>query len=144
MEQEHHTNSSASEQPQESLLSKYLPWTRFADNVIMVLKTMGLSRRQITSVLCGEEVAVTGEIVNPEDMRTLLISSSVVSIEVKDAGMTCSVNINGKPYHSYFKEYYEREVLLKNAGKYSSVVEDLYQENLRMRRLLGGKARAYR
>ena len=126
------------------LIEKYLPWVRHADAVISTLLDLGLSRRQVTAALSGEEVTVIGELVNPEDRRPLLVPSAVVSLKVTDGGMTCTVLIDGKGVATFFHEYYEREAYLRRAGSQSEVVGELYEEVLSMRRLLGGKARAYK
>ena len=125
-------------------LEKYLPWVRYADRVIDTLQSLGLSRRQITEVLMGQDLHLTGEIVNPDDIRPLLLSSVTVKILVKDGGASCIVLIDGKPVGTYFHDYYEREALLRDAADKSEIVSKLYEENLEMRRILGGKARAYK
>ena len=125
-------------------LEKYLPWVRYADRVINTLHSLGLSKKQITEVLMGQDVRLTGEIVNPDDKKPLLISSVTVKILVKDGGASCIVLIDGKPIGAYFHDYYEREALLRDAADKSELVSKLYEENLEMRRILGGKARAYK
>ena len=130
--------------PQLTLLEKYLPWVRYADTVIETLQTLGLAQKQITAVLMGEDLKIMGELVNPEDLRPLMIPEVTVSVKVKDGGRTCLVLLDGKPVQRYFQEYYEKEILLKKAAGQNEVVAQLYEENLEMRRLLGGKARTYK
>ena len=130
--------------PQLTLLEKYLPWVRYADTVIETLRTLGLAQKQITAVLMGEDLKIMGELVNPEDLRPLMIPEVTVSVKVKDGGRTCLVLLDGKPVQRYFQEYYEKEILLKKAAGQNEVVAQLYEENLEMRRLLGGKARTYK
>lgn len=125
-------------------LAKYLPWTKSADRIIETLLALGLEKKQVTNVLMGKEVTVVGEIVNPDDNRPLLVSSATVSTKVEDGGATCIVLIDGKTVGNYFREYYERESLLKKAAEKNELVMQLYEENLEMRRLLGGKARTYK
>ena len=125
-------------------LAKYLPWTKSADRIIEILLALGLSKKQVTDVLMGKEVTIVGEIVNPDDNRPLLVSSATVSTNVDDGGATCVVLINGKTVGNYVREYYEREILLKKSAEKSELVMQLYEENLEMRRLLGGKARTYK
>lgn len=141
--------AAGSEQQQDSSqplphLEKYLPWTKEAGKVIMTLLTLGLTREQVTEALLGEEVTLIGEIVNPDDHRPLLVSSAKVTVRIGDHGRTCAVLVDGKTLGNYFREYYEREILLKDAAGQSEVVRKLYEENLEMRRILGGKARVYK
>ena len=131
-------------QPSRLSIEKYLPWLRYSDKIIGTLKTLGLGRDKITTILSGGEVTMVGEIVNPEDMRPLMVSSAKVRIEVKDHGMTCRILIDEKTVENYFHDYYNREVLMREAGVYSEVVARMYEENQELRRLLAGGSRVYK
>ena len=43
---------------EENLYLRYLPWLEESDTIIITLKAMGLSHRNITKILCGGEAII--------------------------------------------------------------------------------------
>ena len=50
---------------EENLYLRYLPWLEESDTIIITLKAMGLSHRNITKILCGGEAIIDGDITSP-------------------------------------------------------------------------------
>ena len=134
-------------EPMESsweLLTRYLPWVQNANLVITTLSIIGLDRKQISRVLSGEEVEIIGELVHPDNGRRLLVPSVKVGMKVSSNLKECSVTIDGKGYRTFFEEWYTRQAYLERAAGQEEAVEELFRENLELRRMLGGIGRKYK
>lgn len=126
------------------LLTKHLPWLNDANLIITTLSIMGLDRKQISRALSGEEVEIIGEVVNPDNGKRLLIPSAKVGINVSDNFKTCSVTIDGKGYRTFFEDWYTHQAYLERTAGQDEVVDELFKENLELRRMLGGIGRKYK
>lgn len=129
---------------QEPGYAEYLPWLEHSEEIILKLKAMGLSKAQISRVLSGDVAQVEGEIIDPETGKPQLIPMSNVKLVKTDACKKVELQINDLPIPQFFMEHYQRQNYLKNYADKDPLFAELYEENMALRRQLGGKARTYK
>ena len=129
---------------QEPGYTEYMPWLEHSEEIIITLKAMGLSKAQISRVLSGDVAQVEGEIIDPETGKPQLIPMSNVKLVKTDACKKVELQINDLPIPQFFMEHYQRQNYLKNYADKDPLFAELYEENMALRRQLGGKARTYK
>lgn len=124
--------------------TEYMPWLEQSDQIILKLKALGLSKAQISRVLSGDVAEVEGEIIDPDTGYPQLIPMSKVKLVKTDACKKVEIQIDNLPIPQFFMEYYERQAYLKKYADKDPLFAELFEENMALRRQLGGKARTYK
>ena len=119
---------------EENLYLRYLPWLEESDTIIITLKAMGLSHRNITKILCGGEAIIDGDITSPYTGQTLQVVNARISLNLKQEH-TPQLMMDDLPL---------QDGLMKQMAVDDEVVAQVYQENLELRRKIGALLRTYR
>ena len=128
---------------EENLYLRYLPWLEESDTIIITLKAMGLSHRNITKILCGGEAIIDGDITSPYTGQTLQVVNARISLNLKQEH-TPQLMMDDLPLQDGLQEWVDRDALMKQMAVDDEVVAQLYQENLELRRKIGALLRTYR
>ena len=124
--------------------AEYMPWLEQSEEIIVMLKALGLSKAQISRVLSGDVAKVEGEIIDPDTGKPQLIPMSNVHLVKTEGCKTVEIMINDLPIRQFFFEYYDRQAYLQRYADKDPLFAELYEENLALRRQLGGRARTYK
>ena len=124
------------------LYLRYLPWLEESESIIITLKAMGISHRNITRILCGEEVTIDGDITSPYTGQTLQVVNAKISLNVK--GDYPQLMMNDLLLKDGLQEWVDRDALMKQLATDEDLVAQVYQENLDLRRKIGALIRTYR
>lgn len=128
---------------EENLYLRYLPWLEESDTIIITLKAMGLSHRNITKILCGGEAIIDGDITSPYTGQTLQVVNARISLNLKQEH-TPQLMMDDLPLQDGLQEWVDRDALMKQMAVDDEVVAQVYQENLDLRRKIGALLRTYR
>lgn len=128
---------------EENLYLRYLPWLEESDTIIITLKAMGLSHRNITKILCGGEAIIDGDITSPYTGQTLQVVNARISLNLKQEH-TPQLTMDNLPLQDGLQEWVDRDALMKQMAVDDEVVAQVYQENLELRRKIGALLRTYR
>ena len=128
---------------EENLYLRYLPWLEESDTIIITLKAMGLSHRNITKILCGGEAIIDGDITSPYTGQTLQVVNARISLNLKQEH-TPQLMMDDLPLQDGLQEWVDRDALMKQMAFDDEVVAQVYQENLELRRKIGALLRTYR
>ncbi len=128
---------------EENLYLRYLPWLEESDTIIITLKAMGLSHRNITKILCGGEAIIDGDITSPYTGQTLQVVNARISLNLKQEH-TPQLMMDDLPLQDGRQEWVDRDALMKQMAVDDEVVAQVYQENLELRRKIGALLRTYR
>jgi hypothetical protein len=128
---------------EENLYLRYLPWLEESDTIIITLKAMGLSHRNITKILCGGEAIIDGDITSPYTGQTLQVVNARISLNLKQEH-TPQLMMDDLPLQDGLQEWVDRDALMKQMAVDDEVVAQVYQENLELRRKIGALLRTYR
>ena len=128
---------------EENLYLRYLPWLEESDTIIITLKAMGLSHRNITKILCGGEAIIDGDITSPYTGQTLQVVNARISLNLKQEH-TPQLMMDDLPLQDGLQEWVDRDALMKQMTVDDEVVAQVYQENLELRRKIGALLRTYR
>ena len=112
--------------------------------ILLQLKAIGLTHRQITKLLIGETVTLSGEITDPYSARILPISGVSVRLEITNNGHKAAILVNNMELCNYLKEWYSHEAILGKGALDNPLISQLYEENLALKRQLAGKSRTYK
>lgn len=129
---------------EENLYIRYLPWLEESDTIIITLKAMGLSHRNITKILCGGEAIIDGDITSPYTGQTLQVVNARISLNLKQQEQTPQLMMDDLPLQDGLQEWVDRDALMKQMAVDDEVVAQVYQENLDLRRKIGALLRTYR
>ena len=121
-----------------------MPWLGQTDEFIVTLKAMGLSKSQISRVLSGDTAPVEGELTDPDTGKTQLIPLANVTLFKSDGCRKAEIRVNNLPVRQFFFEFYARQAFLRDCADKDPVFAELFEENMALRRQLGGKARTYK
>ena len=128
---------------EENLYLRYLPWLEESDTIIITLKAMGLSHRNITKILCGGEAIIDGDITSPYTGQTLQVVNARITLNLKQEH-TPQLMMDDLPLQDGLQEWVNRDALMKQMAVDDEVVAQVYQENLELRRKIGALLRTYR
>ena len=128
---------------EENLYLRYLPWLEESDTIIITLKAMGLSHRNITKILCGGEAIIDGDITSPYTGQTLQVVNARISLNLKQEH-TPQLMMDDLPLQDGLQEWVDRDALMKQMANDDELVAQVYQENLELRRKIGALLRTYR
>ena len=97
---------------EENLYLRYLPWLEESDTIIITLKAMGLSHRNITKILCGGEAIIDGDITSPYTGQTLQVVNARISLNLKQEH-TPQLMMDDLPLQDGLQEWVDRDALMK-------------------------------
>lgn len=117
------------------LIYKYNPSLEYLEENVPVLKSLGLEERHIKEIITKGYTPVINSITNPLTGEEIAISVEDISIKEEEDGKY-GVFIGNVPYKEFFSGKLLSTARIEELSKDNSEIRTLYEENLRLKRLL--------